>query len=260
MSNKRSRVVVAAATASVIVGLVANAHGTIRIMPVLGVPISAGAKTDDVSLSISNYVCYDLRISISPGDHWLRGELHAGTIPESKFYAADNTQGGYTPEFQSSTRTGERQLAYDTAIMAPGFSGSRVRILGSSSRKLPAPDQIPTFPSNGHNWQTGEDVITGDPVYAPANDMRIVDVSWADNDPDTNTSIGIVTIARFTMVHASNAEGFNFFVVGSVTSASAPNAPVPFSINPEPASLALICTGLGAMALRRRKFRTASAT
>jgi len=223
------------------------AFGSISVVGLVPVVTNASALAADPTLA--NYQVFDLKVSISAGDHWAAADARATAAADSKFYAADNTNGGFSPQYQNTVAS--RQA--DTGFMAPVFSGSKVSILGSSSRKSP-PDSTITMPSNGHNWQVDTDPNTGDPIYAPANDMRLVDISWGDVNAGVNNASGVQSIARFTLLkNPSNIEGV---VVGQVKATSDPTAIVLYTLTfgavPEPTSIALMGLGLGAVALRRR--------
>jgi len=248
----RSKFMLASAVGAVITG--SAAFGSVTVVGLVEVPITAAAKTDDPALA--NYRSFDLKVSISAGDHWASSDVQANAVASSKFYAADNTNGGYTPAYQKSNLTGARQLEFDTAVIAPILSGSRVNILGSSSRKQPAPDQTPIFPSNGHNWQVDTDPNTGDPIFAAANNQRVVDVSWGDVSASTSTATGVQSIARFTVLNTPDANGVLAVLVGQVKATSSPGSATLYTLTiglvPEPVSVSLAGLGLGALALRRR--------
>src|SRR4051794_28579792 len=109
------------------------ARGSVSVVGLVPVPITAAAKAGEPLLN--NYDCYDLKVSISPGDFWAAADISATVPPGYKFFAADNSNGQYAQTFRTGG-TGN-YYTFDTVITAPGFSGNRAFILGSSSRKQP---------------------------------------------------------------------------------------------------------------------------
>jgi hypothetical protein len=259
MPTHRARGAVCAASAAVVVaGLAARAPAFVSVVGLVPVTIPAAAVAAEPALS--NYECWDLKVSISAGDHWAGADVHAQLPPGYRFFAADNSGGDYTPTFR--TGGGGNYYAFDTAVMVPSFNGGGATVLGSSSRKLPQPDAVPTFPSNGSNWGTGQDPNTfAWTSLMPANGMALIDASWADINAATNTASGVQTIARFTVTKGLFAvEPTNNYMVGQVKMTSNASASALFTFNlsplPEPSSVAIVAAaGAGLMSLRRTRPR-----
>ena len=229
------------------------AFATITVVGLVPVTIPATAVSGSGG-QLSNYETYDLKVSISAGDFWAGADIRAQALNGAKFFAADNSGGDYTPTFRTGG-TGN-YYAFDTAVTAPGFNGSRATILGSSSRKSP-PDSNATFPSNGSNWGTGQDDTFTWTSWVPANGMQLVDATWGDPSAATNTATGLQTIARLTITkNGADANGSRAHIVGQVKATSDATLVTLFTFDippvPEPTSVALMGLGLGAVALRRR--------
>jgi hypothetical protein len=222
---------------------------------VLEVGLDTGARQDDPSLW--NYVGFDLQVSIDSGDHWAGADLRAVLFGSAKYYVPPANDSNTAASVAQRNTVGTRYLRDDTMVFAPGLNGSRVSIVGSSSRKSP-PDAIPTFPSDGNNFFDPND--PNGTATNPANDRMLVDVQWQDNTASTNSSTGVQSIARLTFLdrpaYHSDGEVWGY-VVYRVRGTNVPGYSnyATFLLGefvPEPASACLMSLGLGAIALRSR--------
>jgi len=238
------------------------AFATISATTLVVVPTDTGALADDPSLA--QYTVYDLKVSISADDHWASQDLYGQLYGNFMYYIPPSLDGNVAPSIANRNGATTKYLRDDTFVGAPGApggtnngfpNGTRPSILGSSSRKTPAPDGIATFPSNGSNFTNPD---TGE--FEPANSMQLIDVSWGDTGASTNTVTGLVTIARLTVkgTVGQTVDGMPNVggkIVGNVKSTGSPSTNNFYTFYipiPEPTSIGLMGLGLGAVALRRR--------
>jgi len=223
---------------------------------------STGATTDDPALA--NYCVFDLQVVVSSAsgqDRWasadLRGQLNGGSqfyIPPSN--PSDPTvpvDNNYLQAAGVRNVPGQRYLQVDTMVMSPVGSASRGGILGKSTF-APATQTGEIFPSNGSNFLDSND--PNRTTFLPANSMNLIDVAWGDSTAALQPagSNGTFTIARFTIKPGPNAADFAF--IGRIGSTLNPSQPASFTfaLIPEPAAaIPMLCAGLSAVILRRRK-------
>jgi len=210
------------------------------------VPYTAGQLADDPTLV--NFNTFDIQVVVS-SDRYSSADLRARLAPGGAFYIPPSQDSNAIQIPFLRNATGSRYLQVDTMVMAPIFNATRTIILGKSTF-APASQPRLIFPSNGSNF-----LDTNDPngtAFEPANDMSLIDVSWADV-PDVQqpgTSNGTFTIARLTIKVGSSGT-----FIGRVGSTGNPTHDVSFTYIfgvPEPASVSLMAAGLGAIALRRK--------
>src|SRR2546430_2051011 len=124
----RALPILASATAPVVLAIAPSVYAT--VLPVTGaagqtqitipgpnagtywtpvpVPITATALAADPRLA--NYNTWDIRVSISPGDHWGGADMRAQLYGTLKFYIPSSNDSNSVPS--SSTRTAQPNLTF----------------------------------------------------------------------------------------------------------------------------------------------------
>jgi len=242
----------AAAVGSVLAGSASYA----AITPQISGPINAGTAALVADPTLANYVSFDLQVNLTGGDKWASSDMRVTSLNGQKFYIppGDGTDDNIVKP--ASTRNAAATAYYqnDNYVAAPVLNTTRVNVLGKSSRAPAAQPNVATFPSNGHNFFDGND--PNGTAFEPANDQMLIDISWGDLNVNSNTATGVQAIARITVSKNLSPNANLAVVVGNMKRAAAPSEDNFFTFTlavPEPASVALMSLGLGAVALRRRK-------
>jgi hypothetical protein len=243
MNRGRARRVAVAAGLALSTSAVSIAAASV-IPTLVQIPVDPDALADDPSLA--NYDVYELRTSLSAGDHYYFNEFHA-ELSTGKFYIPPDHDSAMVASHDLLVGVGTRYLRDDTFACVPILSSQNTLVMSLSGPN-------PIVPSNGHNIVIDP---TG-PTYAPANAQNVFEIHMGDTSANNTTysTPGVYTVARLTVEKGSIGT-----IVGQMASRDIyPPTTVPYTFTvPEPGR-AMLIGGFGCASMLLRRTRRAFAS
>jgi len=254
----RGKSILALAAAASLAGSVSDASvipAATSVFQWTTVPHTAEQLADDPNLA--NYCTWNFQVVVSSAtaqDRFASADIRMNIGPIGKFYIPPSNDSNSLQIPSVRNTIGQRYLQVDTMVNVPIFNATRTTVLGKSAF-APFTQVGAVFPSNGSNFHVGDPNGT---TFEPANDMTMIDVAWGDinalNQPaasDGTFTIGLLTISKNWLPYFGSG-----YMLGRLGSTGNPSNPTSFTIfffGPDPASVAIMAAGLGALALRRTK-------